>query len=234
MPGWVYAPLTVERGRVLVVPDIYGPSPFYHEVACRLADRGLRAVLVDYFHREGPLTERSRDAAFGRRTLLDEVRALRDLSAAIAQLREGQPAERQHVGVLGFCLAGQFALDLCAREADLRTVCFYAFPEGPGGEAGRPAPRPIELADRITGPILAFWGDQDYIPLRVVARFSEAMATHGVDYEHHVYEGAGHGFLEGLVQERPDSASAHDAFDRCVRFFLAGTEEVAHDRPAYR
>lgn len=216
MPGWRYPTVGAGRGTCLVVPDIFGPSPFYHEITRRLGAHGYRAVLVDYFHRQGPLAERDREAAFARRADLDEELTLRELSAAVDRLRQGGTGRR--VAVLGFCLSGQFALDLAAYRDDLATVCFYAFPEGVGAPAKVTAPRPIDLAHRISGPILAAWGRQDYIGLPVISRFGAAMREHGVDYTPLLYDDAGHGFLQGLVEPRGDSAAAADAWQRVLGF----------------
>lgn len=89
-----------------------------------------------------------------------------------------------------------------------------------------PAPRPIDLADRIAGPILAFWGTQDYIPLDVIGRFEKAMSDAGTDYVQRLYEGAGHSFLQGLVEDRPDSGAARDAWANTLQFLdTAGLHE---------
>lgn len=214
MPGWTFAPHAEPRGVCLVIPDIYGPNPFYAEITRRLAAAGFTATLVDYFFREGPLPETTREAAFARRAELDEQRALRDLTAAVDHLGAGAP----RTGLVGFCLAGQLALDLCATRYDLATVCFYPFPEGVTGPVRVPAPRPVDLSAEITGPVLAFWGTQDYIPLPVIDRFAAAMRVAGTDYTQHLYDGAGHGFLQGLVEDRADSPAARDAWTRTVAF----------------
>jgi carboxymethylenebutenolidase len=214
MPGWSFAPDRSTLGTVLLAPDIYGPSPFYAELTRRLAGAGFTATLVDYFFREGPLVEVTREAAFARRARFDEQRALRDLHAAIEMVRGGCT----RVGVIGFCLAGQFALDLAAERDDLVTVGFYPFPEGVGGEVQNPAPHPIDLVDRIRGPVLAMWGSADYIPLTVIDRFGKAMHASGADYQAQIYEGAGHGFLQGLVEDRADSDVARNAWNTALRF----------------
>ncbi|MGW4528690.1 dienelactone hydrolase family protein [Amycolatopsis sp. NPDC004378] len=231
MPAWRFDPVGRSVGACLVAPDVYGPSPFYAEVAARLANAGYTALLVDFYFREGPLAEATRDAAFARRAGVDELRTLRDLDAAVDVLGA---RGRSRVGVLGFCLAGQFTLNLCARRTDLAAVCFYAFPEGVQAPAAPAAPRPIDEAGSITGPILSFWGREDYIPLPVIDRFGEAMHEHGVDYTQRIYDGAGHGFLQGLVEKRTDSAAAHDAWARALGFLhrhLAGDTEAGGEGP---
>lgn len=218
MPGWRYGADSARRV-VLVLPDIYGPSPFYHHVTSLLAREGYAAVLADYFFRQGPITEVTREAAFGRRSFMDENLCLRDIGDVVDQLAVDHGAGR--VGIVGFCLSGTFVLDLASVRDDLATVAFYAFPEGPGGPVTSVAPKPIDIANRFQGPITAFWGDQDRIPMALVERFGAEVARHPVDYQQHVYEGAGHGFLQGLVEERADSDAAHDAWNRTTKFLSA-------------
>ena len=59
--------------------------------------------------------------------------------------------------------------------------------------------------------------DQDNIPVDLIDRFGAEAARQGADYRYQVYPGAGHGFLQGLVEKRTDSASAHDgAIEACA------------------
>lgn len=215
MPAWQYE-TTAEKGACLLLPDIYGLSPFYHHVGTLLADGGYRTVLADYFYREGPIAEITREAAFGRRSKMDENRCLRDVSEVVDTMQSGTNSSR--VAVMGFCLSGTFVLDLTTMRDDLATVVFYGFPEGPGGPVQAVAPRPIDVAASMTGPITAFWGDKDNIPLELIERFGAEVGRHDVDYVQHVYPGAGHGFLQGLVEDRDDSEAARDAWARTLEF----------------
>jgi carboxymethylenebutenolidase len=147
---------------------------------------------------------------------MDENGCLRDIGAVIDQLPGRQPGTR--IALIGFCLSGTYAYDLTAVRSDLATVTFYGFPEGPGGPVADRAPRPIDIASRFRGPILSFWGDRDNIPMELVDRFGAEAARHGADYRYQVYPGAGHGFLQGLVEERADSGSARDAWKQTLAF----------------
>jgi carboxymethylenebutenolidase len=223
IPAWRYRGAQA-KGACLVLPDIYGPSPFYHAITARLAEQGFDAVMIDYFFREGPLAETTRAAAFGRRSTMDENRCLTDIGSVIDQLPGQQPGTR--IAVIGFCLSGTYAYDLTAVRSDLATVTFYGFPEGPGGPVLDRAPRPIDIAGLFQGPILSFWGDQDNIPMELVERFGSEAARQGADYRYRIYPGAGHGFLQGLLEQRADSASAHDAWRQTVAF-LNGARTLA-------
>jgi carboxymethylenebutenolidase len=201
----------------VLVPDIYGPVPFYQEVASRLAAAGHPTALIDIFWREGPLAEFTRDAAFSRRSGMDETAAIGDTSSAVDFMRARFGGTR--TGVLGFCLGGTVALVLASSRQDLAVVSYYGFPGGTAGPVRVPAPRPVDLAARMSGPILAFWGAEDYIGTDTMNRFTAAMTAGPADYGAHVYPGAGHGFLQGLVEERDDSAAAADSWQKTLSFF---------------
>lgn len=200
----------------VLVPDIYGTVPFYHELARRLAVAGHPTALIDIFWREGPLAENTREAAFRRRSGMDETTAVTDTATAVDSVRERFGGSR--TGVLGFCLGGTIALVLASARRDLAVVSYYGFPEGVSQPARVPAPRPVDLAARMSGPILAFWGAQDYMGTPVMHRFADAMKHGGADYQAHIYPDAGHGFLQGLVEQRDDSAAATDSWRRTLLF----------------
>lgn len=202
MPGLWFQPEVVTAGPVVLVPDIYGATPFYQDLSSRLAADGHPTLLVDYFYQAGELAEPTREAAFERLASMDGERALADLDAAIdfAQRRGGG---RGRVGTLGFCLGGQLGLVLAAHRRDLVTGCFYAFPEGVSATMAVHPPRPIDLAADLTGPIFAVWGDEDYIPVAAIERFAAEMDRHGADYRWRLATGQGHGFLQGLESDDP-------------------------------
>jgi carboxymethylenebutenolidase len=219
MPGWRYRTADSRCGPVLLLPDIYGPSPFYRRVASLLAGEGYDVVVSDYLFRLGPLSERTRSAAYARRGGMDEPLAIQDISGALDLL--GRETNNARIGLIGFCLSGHFALNLTTTRSDIATVCYYGFPEGMGGEVKVAADRPVDLVKRMSGPILAQWGDADFIPLEAIDRFASAMTGSLADYTHVVHPGAGHGFLQGLVEDRQDSAHAADAWRRTLDFLAA-------------
>jgi carboxymethylenebutenolidase len=191
MPAVLATPDSGPAPSVLVIADVFGPSPFYEDLAARIATAGFEALLPDFFHRVGPLPERTREAAMARRRLLDEDGAVEDLRAGLRWLRE-RPGSSGRVGTVGFCMGGTYVLHLAASEGDLVSVCYYGFP----AHSLPSAPSPLELAGRMTGPILGFWGDQDEgVGMDNVAELARRLAEHGVDFRHRVYPGLGHGFL---------------------------------------
>ena len=209
------------RPAVLVVHDIYGRTPFYEDLAARLAGAGFHALLPDGFFRQGALAERTREAAFGRRAKLDDLRALADYSAAVDWLRARPEVAGGRTGTIGFCMGGTYVLNLAAARDDLATVCYYGFPRSPGLGVN-PGPSPLDQIGSMRGPVIAFWGDRDEsVGMDNVAAFAAAAARQGVDLDHTVYQGVGHGFLAQALTDpdHPGHGCASDAWDRTLAFY---------------
>jgi carboxymethylenebutenolidase len=198
---------------VVVIADIFGRSPFYEDLAARAATAGFTALLPDLFFRQGPLAEPTREAAFERRSRLDADQALRDTTAVVEHGR----ALGARVGTVGFCMGGTIVLQLAASAPALASVCFYGFPAGG-------SPSPLDVADRIEGPILGFWGDQDTgVGMDNVAALADALDARGVEFEHTIYPGLGHGFMSASRLDPAHEAyqAACESWTRAVEFWRA-------------
>jgi carboxymethylenebutenolidase len=81
------------------------------------------------------------------------------------------------------------------------------------------APPPIELADRITCPVLGIFGNEDQGPSPADVNDYEAALKHtGVSYEFHRYDGAGHGFQDTQNPERYRKDQSEDAWAKAIDF----------------
>ncbi len=209
---------------VLIMHDIFGCTPFYEDLAARLAAAGFTALLPNCFFRQGDLPELTREAAFARYRGLDEHDTLGDLRAALEWLPREVGAAGRRMGTMGFCLGGTLVLDLAAERDDLATVCYYGFPVMGAHVPGRAAPEPITRADRISGPILGFWGDQDdLVGMPNVERFAQALRPRGVAFESVIYPGVGHGFMSASRFDPAHEAyaAATDSWSRTLEFYRA-------------
>src|SRR5204862_8045113 len=172
---------------VLVINDIFGRSPFYEHTSRRLAQAGFVAATPEFFFREGPLPEPTRDAAMARAKRLDFSGLVDDMSAAIDWLRT-RPETNSAVGTIGFCMGGTIVLLLAARRRDIAaSVCYYGFP----ADMRAPA-RPIDLAAQMKGPILGLWGDQESgVGVDDVKELDAEFSSSGVDTEFDERSGLG-------------------------------------------
>lgn len=219
MPAFVALPQRMPAPAVLVVNDVFGRSPFYEHVARRLARAGFVAATPEFFFREGPLPEPTRDAAMARAKRLDFSRTVDDMSAAIDWLR-GHADTRDAVGTIGFCMGGTIVLLLAARRTDIAaSVCYYGFPADT-----RTSARPIDLAAKMKGPILGLWGDQDTgVGMDNVETLDRELTGAHVEHEFHVYPGLGHGFLKASLEDESTAGYqlACESWTRTIAFYDA-------------
>jgi carboxymethylenebutenolidase len=219
MPALLAQPSGERHGAVLIVSDIFGRSPFYEDLAARLAAAGFAALVPEYFFLLGPLAERDIQLAQQRRALLDENTSQEDFLAAVDWLKGETGAAR--VGTIGFCMGGTQVLDLAARRQDLVTVCFYGFPARLPNAGPLTAPAPLDVVDDITGPILGFWGDADHgVGMANVEALAKELGVRGVDFRHTIYPGLSHGFMAAsrLDPDGPGYTESAEAWETTVQF----------------
>jgi carboxymethylenebutenolidase len=201
---------------VVILHDVWGANPFYHDLTRRLAGEGFAVLLPDLFVREGGLEEQTREAAMARRARHDQTKAVADVAGAIAWLRD-HPATDGKVGTIGFCMGGTLVFLAAAREPlPDASVAFYGFP-APNATALAPLV-PLAEAERVRSPLLALWGDQDHgVGMENVEQYRSALERAGARFEFVVYPGPGHGFLT-FDPAAPSFAESQDAWGRTVAF----------------
>lgn len=181
---------------IILIHDIWGANDFYHDVARRLADEQYAVVLPNLFHREGPLSGETRQAAMQRSAGARQEDQLADLEAVTTWLLEQEGGNGRY-GVMGFCMGGTLALLRAAREPALNAaIAFYGFP---AKDATKNAPiRPIDESEvaALSAPVLGLWGDQDSgVGMGNVKAYDDALVRHRKSHDFVVYPEVGHGFL---------------------------------------
>jgi carboxymethylenebutenolidase len=217
MPTLLALPEKLPAPGILIINDVFGRSPFYDQLARRLAQAGFVAATPEYFFREGSLPEPTREAAMARAKRLDFKRWGRDMSAAIDWLR-GRPEVNGTVGTIGFCMGGTQVLLLAARRDDIAaTVSYYGFPADARTEAS-----PLEVGAKMHGPILGHWGDRDESAgMDNVEKLRGSLEAAGVAHEFHIYPGLGHGFLKASLEDEktPGYGQACTSWRRTLDFY---------------
>jgi carboxymethylenebutenolidase len=189
---------------IVVLPDVRGLYRFYEELALRFAERGYRAVAIDYFGRTAGVAKRGDD--FEYREHVDQTTPAgiqADVRAAVDFLRE---QGCRSIFTVGFCFGGSNSWNAAASGHGLAgAVGFY----------GRPA-RVERIAD-IAAPVLALMGGADAaIPVEDVEAFDSALGDAGVEHEVKVYDGAPHSFFDRKQEEFADASA--DAWNRVLAF----------------
>ncbi|HUG13735.1 MAG TPA: dienelactone hydrolase family protein [Thermomicrobiales bacterium] len=216
MPVFEAAPTRHSQGSVIVVHDIHGASDFYRDLARRYATVGYTSYLPDLFVRQGPLPERTREAAFARSSTFSYQQSIDDLRHLISVLREHSSGK---VGAVGFCMGGTLVMLLASREPQLAAgVIYYGFPANPTPSELRPH-EPIQEADAVETPLLGFWGDQDHgVGMDNVERYRVGLAAAGKRHDFSIYPDLPHGFLT-FDDSSPNFARSADSWNKTLQFF---------------
>jgi carboxymethylenebutenolidase len=215
-----------EHGRpgILVIHHAGGLDEHNRDVTNRFANLGYVSLGVDLYTREGgPPPMDDVQALMARLFAMSDATVLGDLEGAADLLRAHEDCDGR-VGCIGFCMGGRYTLLFaCAsNRLDAAVDCWGGFIDAATPEdrstPARPTP-PLELADRLSCPLMAAIGSEDHNPSpelgeRLRARAGESGQEVTVD----VYEGAGHAFFADCRPSyRPEPAA--ELWERIVPFF---------------
>ncbi|MFI6521489.1 dienelactone hydrolase family protein [Spirillospora sp. NPDC050679] len=200
---------------VVVLQEAFGVNDHIQDITRRFADRGYLALAPDLFHRNGVGTL-GYDQHAEAMPLIGAIGAdqiITDMQAVLGRLdAQGVPVGR--TAVVGFCFGGRAAFTAATAVPGLAgTVVFY----GPGIAAG-----PHAVLDRvksIDAPLLIHVGGADpTIPAEHITAIDTALREAGVEYEQHVYNGAGHAFAADARPDKYQPEPAATAWERTHAF----------------
>ena len=173
-PLYAMVPEGAKRGMV-VIHEIFGRAPEIDRVVQRFAAAGWAAAAPDLF--AGGLrcvVSALRSMSTGRGPAVDAARAARDWLCAKAGI------DAAHVGLIGFCFGGGFALAA-----------------GPGFAAvssNYGAVPPAEVMRGI-GPVIGCYAGRDRIFANTGETLRRRLQRLGVEHEVHLFPEVGHSFL---------------------------------------
>jgi len=199
---------------VVVIQHAGGVDAFVQSMTDRIAEAGFVGCAPDLYHRDDP---NSSDDALTRMSRLRDANIVPDVNAAIGHLTTLPEVQADRIGITGFCMGGRVAYLMAAHNADLKAVVVFY-----GGNIMVPwgeGPAPFELSERIQGPVLGLFGEEDGNPNPAdVAKLDAELTRLGKAHEFHSYPGAGHAFMnEDRPSYRPEAA--RDAWTKCVAWF---------------
>jgi carboxymethylenebutenolidase len=205
------------RAGAVVIPDVWGPSPHYEQVARKLAAEGYAALAIDLYTRgESP-------QAFGPQRVTEFIQALPDrqvlgdLQGAIDFLAAHPALAGRRIGITGFCMGGMYTfLAACRCRGLSAAVAWYGMLRANARDANKPEHVLDAIAD-LGAPTLGLFGADDaLIPPSDVDALRERAARAGRPLEVVVYPGAGHAFNNDT---RPDAFRPHASADAWQRLF---------------
>jgi carboxymethylenebutenolidase len=188
-------------------------DPFTLDLGERYAAAGYICVIPFIFH----WWPEDEDIMVKREGFRDDW-TVADLDVTYRFLTGMNRVDPNRTGILGHCWGGRAAwLGACNNPDYEACIVFYggrvkiAFADG-----GTP---PIELAGRMTCPVLGIFGNEDQGPSPAdVDDYEAALKGAGVAYEFHRYDGAGHGFQDFHDTNRFRQAQSDDAWEKAIAF----------------
>jgi carboxymethylenebutenolidase len=186
---------------MIVIHEAMGLNDHIRDVANRFANIGYVALGVDLYTREGgPPPAGDLEAIMQRLFSMFDETMLGDLEGAADHLRSLDGVTGR-IGCIGFCMGGRYTLLFaCASDRLSAAVdCWGGFidratPDERSTPA-RPTP-PLEMADRLSCPLLGAIGAEDHNPSPELAKqLREGTAASGQEVKVDVYDGAGHAFF---------------------------------------
>lgn len=215
---------------IIMYTDILGSRPVFESMAARLAESGFAVLLPNQFYRMGPAPVALPEGKFGepefmqklmvRKAALTQDLVLSDVAGLIEWLDARPEVAKSHIGIVGYCMSGAFAVWAAAEFPD-RIAAAASFH---GGHLATDGPDSPHLgAPRIKAKVLAGHATEDtMMPAEMIAAFEKALDAAGVRYESEVYPGR-HGFaVEGGPAYDKPSADRH--WERMTALF---TQELA-------
>jgi len=192
---------------VIVIHENRGLNPHTEDLARRAALEGYHAIAPDALSPFGgtPANPGEAGPLFQK---LDREANTKNFVAAVAYLKTG-PQATGKVACMGFCWGGAATNQVAVHAPDLTAaIPFYG---------SQPA---VEDVPKIKAAMLIHYaGDDERINAGIPA-FKEALEKAGVEHTIHMYEGAGHAFMNDTGQ-RYNKEAAELAWKRTVEFLKA-------------
>lgn len=216
---------------VVLIPDVWGLYDHYRDLARRLAAEGFATLAVDLYRELGgkPPIESPADAMQWIDGL-DDPKILADLQAAV-DLLAGHASVSGRVGIVGFCMGGQYALlAACSCRGISACAPFYGMVRYRAGLDPKKKPRSVlDALPDLTCPVQGFYGAEDTIvPVADVEALRRGIAAAGQPGDVILYPGAGHAFMNDTRPAMYREDAARDAWPRLVAFLRTRLAAAAH------
>ncbi len=196
---------------VVVVHEIYGLTPWVRSIADQLAADGFIAIAPDLLTSKNlpnPTDSVPANLAAAAIRTLDMNVVHRQISAA-AEYAMALPAALPRYGIVGFCWGGSVSFEHAVRSAKLGASVVYYGSSPPSASLGS-----------VRAPVLGLYGGNDARVNASVPPADSAMKALNKTFTHHIYPGAGHGFLRQQAgQEGANLTATQQAWPATIAWF---------------
>jgi len=225
--GFLAEPGVASQPGVVVIPDVWGLSEHTRDIAQRLAREGFAALALDVYRRTGRPRLADPAAAMAWIRGLSDPLVLETVQEGIDALARHASVVGRRVGLIGFCMGGQYAwLAACTCRGLSAVAPFYGMLRyEPGLDANKKPREPLAATPALSCPALGLYGREDaLIPNADVDALEARLAEQSQPFEIVRYRGAGHAFMNDTraAMYRPEAAAA--AWRRLLTFLRANLQ----------
>lgn len=210
---------------ILFLMDAPGIREELRDMARRLASAGFYVVLPNMYYRSGVMELGAMDSSPGSawiKRMFDLMNSINiplvmeDTDAWLAYIDADPAAQPSKIGVFGYCMSGQYAINAAARYPDRVVAAASVY----GVALVTDAKDSPHLAARKTkGELYFACAEHDvYAPMEMVRTLESDLKAHNVNAEVEIYRNADHGFA---FPERPafEKGSAERHWERLHALF---------------
>jgi carboxymethylenebutenolidase len=205
---------------VLVIPEVWGMHEHIKDMARRFAKEGFLAITFEAYARQGGTMQLPEQAQVMKvANSVPDAQVLGDLDALVAYAKQHPAANPDRVGVTGFCRGGMYTLLFAAHNPAVKAAVAWYGPIKPALTPGIRSVGPLDVASKISAPVLGLYGAADQgISVADVKEMEAALKTAGKTTEFVLYGDAPHAF-NADYRESYRATAAKDAWARCVAWF---------------
>lgn len=205
---------------VLILPEAFGMHEHIKDVTRRFAKEGFYAITFEPYAREGGTMQLpDQQAVIKVINSVPDAQVMGDMDSILAYAKQQPAANPDRIGVTGFCRGGLYVFLYAAQNPSVKAAVPWYGPIKPAKTPGIRDVGPLDVAAKITAPVLGLYGEADQgIPPADVKEMEAALKAAGKTAEFVLYPGAPHAFNADYRQSyRPEAAK--DAWTRCVAWF---------------
>lgn len=190
---------------LVIIHEIFGINENIKDIARRFADEGYAALAVDLF------AGRNRAVCMFRfmgQAMLNPLNngSVQNLKDALTFLSEQQGVDAAHLGAVGYCMGGGFAIAWACQDNRLKAIAPYY-----GAN-----PRPLEAVARMC-PVVGSYPDKDFTT-SAGQKLDAALTRYDVPHDIKIYPNTRHSFFNDQGPAYAEAA-ARDSWQRILNFF---------------
>jgi carboxymethylenebutenolidase len=190
---------------LVIIHEIFGLNENIKDIARRFADAGYAALAVDLF------AGRNRAICMFRfmgQMMLNPLNneSIQNLKDTLTFLSEQPGVDAAHLGAVGYCMGGGFAIAWACQDNRLKAIAPYY-----GAN-----PRPLEAVARMC-PVVGSYPDKDFTT-SAGQKLDAALARYDVPHDIKIYPNTRHSFFNDQGPAYAEAA-ARDSWQRILSFF---------------